>query len=297
MSQLSDRIRKQFRESDDLRDAGLATPPEIRRQDDIRYGEDPAWQVLDVYRPAASEGKALPVIVSLHGGGWVYGDKERYQYYCMDLAKRGFAVVNFTYRLAPEFRFPAPLEDAALVFRWAADHAEEYGFDMRNLFAVGDSAGAHLLAQYACVRVNPEYAAHFSLPDGPLPRAVGLHCGTYEIGLSGSGVTPLLMTDYLPNRGLTKARRLMNLYPFITDRFPPAFLMTANDDIFKAQALKLSRRLTEQDVPFMFRLYGSREHRLAHVFHCDIRTPDARLCNDETCAFFFGQMERESKEP
>ena len=160
-------------------------------------------------------------------------------------------------------------------------------------FAVGDSAGAHLLAQYACVRVNPEYAAHFSLPDGPLPRAVGLHCGTYEIGLSGSGVTPLLMTDYLPNRGLTKARRLMNLYPFITDRFPPAFLMTANDDIFKAQALKLSRRLTEQDVPFMFRLYGSREHRLDHVFHCDIRTPDARLCNDETCAFFFGQMEKE----
>ena len=95
---------------------------------DIVYGTDPKRQALDVYRPRAAEGK-LPVIVSIHGGGWVYGDKERYQYYCMSLAQRGFAVVNFTYRLAPKFKFPASLEDTNLVFRWVLDHASEYGFD------------------------------------------------------------------------------------------------------------------------------------------------------------------------
>ena len=62
------------------------------------------WQKLDVYRQKDATGK-LPVIVSVHGGGWVYGDKERYQFYCMDLAERGFAVVNFSYRLAPEYKF------------------------------------------------------------------------------------------------------------------------------------------------------------------------------------------------
>ena len=116
MSKISDLFRENFKKSDDIRDAGLTTPEDIVRYDDIVYGQDAEWQILDVYRPKAEEGKKLPVIVSVHGGGWVYGDKECYQYYCMDLAQRGFAVVNYTYRLAPEFKFPSSLEDTNLVF-------------------------------------------------------------------------------------------------------------------------------------------------------------------------------------
>ncbi|MCD7918297.1 MAG: alpha/beta hydrolase [Clostridiales bacterium] len=149
MSQTSDIVRARFTEGDNIRDAGLTTPEDIRRYDDIPYGPDPQWQVLDVYRPRAAEGQKLPVIVSVHGGGWVYGDKERYQFYCMNLAQRGFAVVNFTYRLAPEFQFPAPLEDTNLVFTWVLTHGEVYGFDTGHVFGVGDSAGGHLLGLYA----------------------------------------------------------------------------------------------------------------------------------------------------
>ena len=124
MVQTSLEIRQLFTKYDDIRDAGLTTPAGIRRFDDIQYGSDPAWQKLDVYRPAAATGK-LPVIVSFHGGAWAYGDKERYQYYCMELAMHGFAVVNYTYRLTPEYQFPAPLEDTNLVFGWVLEHAEE----------------------------------------------------------------------------------------------------------------------------------------------------------------------------
>ena len=80
MSAVSDFIRKSFKEGDDIRDAGLEAPEDVIRYDDILYGADPKWQVLDVYRPKGREGEKLPVIVSVHGGGWVYGDKERYQY-------------------------------------------------------------------------------------------------------------------------------------------------------------------------------------------------------------------------
>ena len=55
---------------------------------------------LDVYRPKLNIKGKLPVIMSVHGGGWVYGDKDVYQWYCMNLAQRGFAVVNYSYRLA-----------------------------------------------------------------------------------------------------------------------------------------------------------------------------------------------------
>ena len=86
---------------DAKRDEGLTTPDCIERFDNIRYGEHER-NILDVYRPKDQKGK-LPLIVSIHGGGWVYGSKEINQFYCMSLAERGFAVVNFSYRLAPEF--------------------------------------------------------------------------------------------------------------------------------------------------------------------------------------------------
>ena len=95
MEKMSSIIRREFKKGDDIRDAGLTAPDDVIRYKDIAYGKDSAMQVLDVYRPKDTEGN-LPVIVSVHGGGWVYGDKELYQYYCMSIAQRGFAVVNFT---------------------------------------------------------------------------------------------------------------------------------------------------------------------------------------------------------
>ena len=152
-------VRKTFAVGDMIRDAGLTTPDDIQRFDNIVYGEDKVWQSLDVYRPKAINiEEKLAVIVSVHGGGWVYGDKKTYQFYCMSLAQRGFAVVNFSYRLAPKSKFPASIIDTNLVFGWILDHAEEYGFDTENVFAVGDSAGAHMLGLYTNLCTNPKYA-------------------------------------------------------------------------------------------------------------------------------------------
>lgn len=291
MSVTSDYIRKSFRESDDVRDAGLTTPKEIVRYDNLIYGKDPAWQILDVYRPAFEDGNILPVIVSIHGGGWVYGDKERYQYYCMDLALRGFAVVNFTYRLAPEFQFPASLEDTNLVFAWILEHKKEYGFDTEHIFAVGDSAGAHMLGIYSAICTNTDYASEFSfrVPAGFVPKAIALNCGVYQISMKHmkpDGLTTLLMVDYLPEKGSPKELELLNVLEHITEQFPPVFFMTAEGDFLKSETGPLSERLMEKNIPFVYRYYKSAERELQHVFHCNIRLPEAKLCNDEECMFF-----------
>ena len=172
MHELALMIRQQFFEGDEIRDAGLTTPDDIERFDDIPYGPDHEWQMLDVYRPKGAE-LPLPVIVSIHGGGWVYGDKERYQWYCMSLAQRGFAVVNFTYRLAPEHKFPASLQDTNAVFAWLLENGARYGCDTDNVFAVGDSAGAHMLAMYTAACNDAAYATALgiSLRRDSSPRA------------------------------------------------------------------------------------------------------------------------------
>lgn len=291
MSKTSDLIRINFRKGDDIRDAGLTTPEDILRYDNIAYGPDPQWQSLDVYRPKAAEGKRLPVIVSVHGGGWVYGDKERYQFYCMNLAQRGFAVVNFTYRLAPEYPYPASLEDTNRVFHWVLSHGEDYGFDLDHVFGVGDSAGGHNLGLYAGICTNPAYAAlyDFQPPKGFVPTAIALNCGAYVIDLSENGsdeTTKLLMADFLPGKGTAEELERIAVPNHVTAKFPPAFLMTCTGDFLKDQAPMLAAKLAQCDVPFVYRYYGDADHVLGHVFHCNIKSEYAKLCNDEECDFF-----------
>lgn len=288
MSELSDQIRKSFKEADDIRDAGLATPEDIVRYDDIVYGEDPIWQSLDVYRPRNAGDRLLPVIVSVHGGGWVYGDKERYQYYCMSLAQRGFAVVNFSYRLAPENLFPAPLEDTNSVFAWILSHGEEYRMDREHIFGVGDSAGAHILGLYCAACTDPAYGAAypFRIPENFAPKAVAFNCGAYNIRRAYGGGDASLTAEYLPEGGSPREEALLDVPEHITSRYPAVFLMTSSGDFLKQQALTMAAKLTEQNVPFAYHFYGDAQHLLGHVFHCDMRLEDARLCNDEECGFF-----------
>lgn len=294
-------VRQTFRAGDEKRDAGLTTPAGIERRDDICYGSDRHWQVLDMYRPK-NAGGPLPVIVSIHGGGWTYGDKERYQYYCMDLALRGFAVVNFTYRVAPEWKFPSGLHDTCLVFQWLREQKDCGWFDLGHVFAVGDSAGAHMLTIYCAACGNPAYAQSLGLviprldTGKPfLPQAVGLNCGVYAIDLeNGHTLTKRLMHALLPSRGKDAEEvRLLNPVPFLSGDFPPSFIMTAShDDIAGPPSQKvLTEKLQALQVPFVDRTYGNASEMQNHVFHCDLRNPVGKQCNDDECAFFRSFME------
>ncbi|MCR5307336.1 MAG: alpha/beta hydrolase [Oscillospiraceae bacterium] len=275
-------FRKNCTKSDTERDAGLTTPPQVVRYDNLIYGSDTKWQSLDLYCPKAQSG-SLPVIVSFHGGGWVYGTKETYQFYCMDLARRGFAVINYNYRLAPGNRFPAPLEDTNLVFRWLQEHAGEYALDLSRLFAVGDSAGALGIVLYACILTNPDYAAQYSFraPDGLCIRGLGLNCGMYTV-LDKERA----LRDFLPKKRRTETLPLLHAVDHITAAFPPSFVMTANADFLRHEPQYLTDVLDRLHVPYHFRMYGDEAQPLGHVFHCNIRTEAARTVNDDECAFF-----------
>ena len=287
MSISSMMLRAAFKRSDDKRDKGLKTPDDILRFDDISYGPDLKWNVLDVYRPKNAEG-VLPVIVSVHGGGWVYGDKERYQYYCMSLARYGFAVVNYSYRLAPKNKFPASLEDTNSVFRWVLFNADKYGFDTAYIFAVGDSAGAHNLGLYSCICTNPEFAREFpfSVPEDFVPTAIALNCGVYRVDTSKKDLTTHLMADYLPEKGSADEIRKICVIDHLTAEFPPSFVMTCEGDFLAEAAPPMVDALKALNVPVEYHYYGDAGNVLGHVFHCNIRLPDAQQCNRDECDWF-----------
>jgi len=289
----ADKKRKEFGRLDKKRDAGQTTPENIKRYDNIVYGNDkkwPKWQLLDVYRPKeVSVTQKLPVIVSVHGGGWVYGDKDVYQFYCMRLAQRGFAVVNYSYRLAPENTFPASLIDTENVFQWITDNAVEYGLDTENVFAVGDSAGAHLLSLYASALTNEEYAKNFPFIHKKqlFLRAIALNCGKYKIAFpEDNDELKTIIRAFLPQHGSTEELNLIDGSAHITEAFPPTFVMSCKGDFLLSQVPYITKALEEARIEYVYHCYGSDEKPLWHVFHCDPKLSEAVTCNDNECDFF-----------
>ena len=288
-------IRYNFGKGDRKRDAGLKSPEDVVRFDNVQYGKDKKWQILDVYRPKEKEGK-LPVIISVHGGGWVYGTKEVYQFYCMSLAQRNFVVVNFNYRLAPEHKYPAQIEDVNAVVKWILENRDIYDFDTDNIFALGDSAGGHLLSVYSAMLCDEAYAKHYGI-DTPKDfqfNAIALNCGAYRQTMPEKrGLFKGLMDDLLP-RGWTKEDLdMLNSYDKVKPGYPPVFLMTANGDFLKDQPELIMPYLEEYGIPYELHIYGNEDNVLGHVFHVNMRLEDARLCNDEECAFFRKYMKGE----
>lgn len=279
-------FKKRCKKADTNRDKNNKTPETIKRFDHIQYGKNEKYQVLDVYRPRDIEGM-LPVIVSVHGGGWVYGDKEVYQYYCMSLAREGFVVVNFTYRLAPKYKHPAQIEDTNLVFEWVLEHANEYGMDTNKIFAVGDSAGATILGLYAAILTNEVYASkyQFNPPANLMLRALGLNCGVYDMHKGGKSS---FLKAFLEKKGTKSELDEMSLIMHVTKNFIPCYIMTATEDYLKDEAPALVEVLKKNKIPYKYKIYGTAQNPLYHVFHCDINSAEAQLANREECEFFMG---------
>lgn len=283
-------IRTNWLISDTKRDEGLTTPEDIRRFDNISYGPYGDENLLDIY-VQKSVSKPQATIVNIHGGGWVYGSKEIYQFYCMSLAQHGFTVVNINYRLAPESRFPSPLIDVNQVLTFLENHGKEYYVDTENLILVGDSAGAQITSHYAAIFTNPEFHAlfDFKLPHVQI-KALGLNCGKYEgKNIAEEGLDTVFF-EYIDSIDKEPSKEVLNMLDtpkYITEKFPPSFIMSCQNDFLLGNAEPMHKLLSDRGVYSEIKIYGTKEQKdIAHVFHINIKLKEATQCNDDECEFF-----------
>ena len=289
MEEIIRKMRAEWAEGDAKRDAGVVDPENIQRHVDIPYGPLPE-HMLDVYYPEGTT-QPLPTIISIHGGGWFYGSKLLYSHYCLRMAARGFTVVNFNYRLAPEYKYPAPLEDCCNLLRWVQENGANYCIDLNNLFLVGDSAGGQLAFQLLTMLTNPKYSAlfPFDAPESIRFNACGLNCGCYFMPLSkwlppakmGKIFEAYFPEDYMSCVPSLKAEK------YIKKAFPPAYVMTSRNDYLRFMGPPLHILLKLKGVESVLRIYGKKEEKeIGHVFHLNCHLPLADRCNDEQAAFF-----------
>jgi len=151
--------------------AGLAAPAGARGPRDVAYGPDPRHR-LDLYLPAgAAPAQPRKTLVFIHGGGWRRGTKDRYGFVGRAFARAGYVVVLVNYRLYPQVRFPAFVEDAARAVAWVRGHVRRYGGDPDQIYLMGHSAGAHIAAMLA---LDPSYLRAAGVPRRAIGGMIGL---------------------------------------------------------------------------------------------------------------------------
>src|SRR5262245_42957497 len=151
-----------------------------------------AGVTADVIVPRGSG--PFPVLVYLHGGGWICGSPKTHRKLAHRFAEGGYLVVNVDYRLAPEHPFPTPFEDCVAAVRWASREAARFGGDASRLAIGGDSAGGNLSAAVA--------AALGGDPSAPRIRAAPLIYGVFDFAMLGQAVpSELAQNDVMASLG------------------------------------------------------------------------------------------------
>ena len=283
-------VKTIFNMSDKARDRGVKSESGILCYKNLRYKSDPERMLWVWHKEDVSS--RMPVIVVVHGGGYVYGSPQVYQYYCERLALSGFIVVCFDYGLAPKYIFPTPLIDLNDTLTWMIENVETFPFDIGNVFLVGDSAGAQIASQYAALYSNPDYAEIMEITPPPFKLAgLGLNCGMYDITgdiLLSKGFTKTISEAYFTKEALKRFGEKLNVMKYISSRFPPTFLFSANGDFFLNKLEPMFNILQARGVRSESKIYGDKY--TAHVFHLNVKSELATKANSDELEFFKKQI-------
>lgn len=279
-----EKLRQEWKKSDDKRDAGLnPTPDNVKRIDNLSYGTHGTDNLLDIYLPASYKDK-VPVVVNVHGGGYFYGTKETYQYYGMMFAQAGFAFINFNYQRAPEVQYPSEINEVNKIFHWLAEHGTDYDLDLNNVFIVGDSAGAQMAEQYITAYTNPEYRKLLGFQKPALTLRAGLlNCGCYF--LKRQLAQPSFIDAYFTPQVQQKYQPELQVEDYINKDFLPVFIMTATDDFLRDTGVRFDQFLIDHGIKHLFKEYGTKNKPRGHVFHINQRDEVAKKCNEDEISF------------
>ena len=238
--------------------------PALPRIEDIRI-PGPAGEIPARVYSASAAKTPQPTVAYFHGGGWVQGDLETHHGLCARLAKHaGVLVVAVDYRLAPEHKFPAAVEDCLAAYRWLRTKGRDVGADLSRVAVAGDSAGGNLSAVvsqlaasagvpaptcqvliYPAVDFSLETSSHRELADGHvIPRDRILW----------------YMEQYLKSDADKSDLRASPLRAPSLEGQPPAMIVTAGFDPLRDEGRAYGDRLREAGVDVVYREYPGQIH-------------------------------------
>ncbi|MGO9028124.1 MAG: alpha/beta hydrolase [Acidimicrobiales bacterium] len=275
-------------------------PEGIESLRDLVYCPNDPDARLDVHLPGHSPGSdPLPVVVWVHGGGWVSGSKDLIANYLKIVASHGFATVGIDYTRAPEGRYPTPVVQVLAGLKFLGDQAARLHIDPNRMVLAGDSAGAQIAAQVATVVTNPSYAGQTGLaPTITQDRLRGalLFCGAFDIGLTSDegpfgGLLQSVLSAYSGSEDFRTdpAFATASVRNYVTSTFPPAFISAGNVDPLLSQSEAFADALAAVGVR-VERYFFATDHEpsLDHEYQFDLDGAEGREALDRAVMFLKG---------
>lgn len=256
---------------------------------DIPYIDDgEKAHLLDIYYPEGTTEK-LPVIIDIHGGGWMYGYKEINKNFCLKLAEKGFLVASINYRLAGDVLFDDQIRDIFASFKWLNENLKYYPADTDNIFLAGDSAGGHFSCVTTAVSLNKDMQEDFGVPYCGFDfNAVAAICPAVDLlspNLLMNVNVPILLGDKWRK---SKFKKYLDVNQIISKDFPPFYVNTARNDFLKKQCYKLKDILERNNIEHKFHDF---DKPLSHVFNVvDPFSKYGDQANTEIAEFFKARM-------
>lgn len=255
---------------------------------DQSYGEDDV-EKLDIFRPPMSETseKGLPLVLWVHGGAYISGDKADLASYLKILAGRGFVVSALNYGLAPGATYPQPVEQVNRALAFLVAHAADHRLDPSRIVLAGDSTGAQIAAQLALAITDPAYAQRIGIAPAVKPeqlRGAVLFGGLFDAsklkvrGILGERLKTALWA-YFGSADMQGDERLdtFSVLRHVGPAFPPSYISAGNADPLLGQSVSMAKTLEEKGVEVHDVFFPKNfEPSLDHQYQFDLGTGAAR---------------------
>ncbi|OZE99208.1 alpha/beta hydrolase [Rhodococcus sp. 15-2388-1-1a] len=256
-----------------------------RLTNDVEYGSTLPNSFLDIYIADDDPSVGRPTYVTVHGGGWIVGDKtdgapsadSGGASWAGPMLDAGYNVVSVNYAFAPSYRFPTQTIQLGQAMQFLEANADGYGLDMSRVVLAGTSAGGHIVGNYATVQTNSDYARSLGMEptmDRSALKAIVFESAALDVGRAGAPQSPspsngfffdIAARNYLDTTDAAVLAQA-NVIDNITADFPPSFISDGNTGTFPDQAAELSAGLDRVGVANRLNLYSKNEARLDHSF-------------------------------
>lgn len=252
----------------------------------------------DVYYPKQST-TPVPVLLWVHGGGYVGGDKEGAKEFATRLASdANIAVVSMNYGVAPELKYPNQVIQVADMMQTLKKKQDKH-LDISKMLIGGDSAGSQIALQFVNTQTNRTYGEKVGIPkilDDKSIKGTISYCGPVDlIQMADKSVSDKKMKFFVKTvawsligtKNWQSSDELVqaSLVDQVTANFPPTYITDGNAFSFEAQNIALANKLKALKVPVTSLFYTNKKKQITHEYQFNYKTEEAKLCYEQTLNF------------
>ncbi|WP_308617734.1 alpha/beta hydrolase [uncultured Eubacterium sp.] len=224
-----------FCDKSDKKRMATQTPPEnVVKVKDVEYLNDGnPYHKFDVFYPEGTIPKeGLPVIIDIHGGGWMYASKDLNEYYCMELANKGYCVFSISYRLVPDVTVYEQIKDCTDALAYINSNMKNYPANKKTVMLTGDSAGGQLALYSTILNNNPDAREIFGTVDTKLNIKCLLLTSPVTYAKSGGWFSIYTKKMWGEDYKTKAAYNYMDLDEImeLANNMPPTYFITSSGD-------------------------------------------------------------------